>query len=236
MAYTAKQEDSVKIGLFWYNGAYRAFEAYPLTSLEVWNLKADAVMEFLNGQPFTEALSGFIYSNAESYRLMVEFDVNNQPNLVQTLSWQSIFNQLVTTVQRPVWATTANGAGTSVTSLVLASDAPTVDDYFNGAVITSLAGGDVIITDYVGSTRTCTLASAKTWLNGATITIQINPNFPTIIGLAISDNTSDVQYYNLESNLLGMIREFTIGRQMISVKLKSVERVNTIDESFIVNG
>jgi hypothetical protein len=193
-------------------------------------------LEFLDGKPFTEALSGFTYSNAEGYRLILDFNVNNIYDSADQIYLRSLFNQFASFEQRTVWATTANGAGTSVTSLVLQSDAPTIDDYFNGAVITSLAGGDVVITDYVGSNRTATLASAKTWLNGATITIKVNANFPTILGAAINDESSDVQYFNIESNIYGIMREFTIGRQMISARWKSVERLATIPESFLLNG
>lgn len=235
MAYTQRQETAVKIGAYIYNGGYRAFEGYPV-SLDVWNLDCQAQMEFQNGTAFVAALSGFEYSNAEGYRLLAGFDLANIYDLTDQQAWQTLFNLLASQEDRTFWTTTANGAGTGSTSLVLQSDAPTTNDYFNGLFVTDLAGGEVRITDYDGASRTATLASAKTWLNGASITIKAKPNFPTLIGLAVTDDTADLQYYNIESNAFGAIRELTINRQVLNVRLRSVERLNSVPNSFVVNG
>jgi len=235
MANSQRQETQVKIGLYIYNGGYRAFEGYPV-SLEVWNITANAEMEFMDGQPVTQALDGYEYGNAEGYRLLVSFDLSNIYDSADQTAWRTLFGLLAGQYDRTVWTTTANGAGAGITSLVLQSDAPTTDDYFNNLYVTSLSGGDVKITDYTGASRTCTLASAKTWLSGDGITIKARPNFQTLIGLSVTDDAADIIYYNLDSNLFGILRELTIGRQVITVNLRSVDRSATIPESFLVYG
>jgi len=235
MANSNRQELNVKIGAYIYNGGYRAFEGYPV-SLEVWNVDARAEMEFMDGQAVTQALDGFEYSNLEGYRLLVSMDVNNINDSTDQATWKTLFNLLPSQFDRTFWTTTANGAGTGTASLVLQSDAPTTNDYYNGAVVTDLAGGEVVITDYDGASRTATLASAKTWLNGATITIKVRPNFATLLGVAVNDESADINYYAVEGNVFGILREFTIGRQQISIRLRSVERQATVPESFNIVG
>jgi hypothetical protein len=234
MAYSTRQEKQILIGAYVYNGGYRAFKTYPV-SIDVWNVRANAELEFM-GSAVTQTLTGREYSNSEGYRLLLDFDVNNVYDSADQLAWRTLFGLFSNLSNRTFWTTTANGAGVASTSLILQSDAPTVNDYFNGMIVSNLSGGAVVITDYDGATRTATLASAKSWSNADAITIQARPNLPTLLGVAINNEAGDLIYYNIDGNGYGILREFTIGKQQIGIKARSFERTETIPESFVNYG
>jgi hypothetical protein len=130
------------------------------------------------------------------------------------------------------YAVTTSGTGTGITAHVLTSGAPATDDYFNGMRISGLTGGDVVITDYVGSTRTATLASARTWTNALALTVKVTPSLPIVIGVSMDDTTGNILYYNLIGGAYGIDRQMTLGRQRVSMNLEGVMDVQNIDDSF----
>jgi hypothetical protein len=130
------------------------------------------------------------------------------------------------------FAVTTNGTGTGSTALILTSGAPAVDDYFNGMIVSGLTGGDVMIIDYDGSTLTATLASARTWTNALALTVKVMPNLPIVLGVSMDDTDGNIIYYNLQGGMYGIDRQFTLGRQKISIELRGVNDAQTISDSF----
>jgi hypothetical protein len=237
MAYSQRQEQTVKIGAYIYNGGYRAFSGYPV-EIELWNVDAKANIEFTNGKAVTSALDGFEYSNQEGYRLSVNADVNNLYDLTDQGVWRSLFQLFAGEYDKTFATVVTNGTGSGITTLVLTNAASDVDDFYNGLQISAglSSGNGVIITDYVGASRTATLSAVATWSNGVNLTITAQPNIQRVIGLSITNETADIIYYNLNGNAFGLLREFTMGKSVINFSLRSVERYSTIPDSYILNG
>jgi hypothetical protein len=234
MAYSQRQELLAKIGAYVYNGGYRAFTGYPI-DLELWNCRAEANIEYTNGRAVTPALDGFEYSNQEGYRLVVSADVNNLYDLTDQSAWRSLFQLFAGEYDKTFATVITSGTGAGVSDLVLTSAASSVNDFYNGMQVTGLADTR-IITDYDGATRTATLSATSSWSNGITLTITAQPNLQRVIGLSLTGETGDIIYYNLDGNAFGLLREFTIGKSLISLRLRSVERYATIPDSYILNG
>jgi hypothetical protein len=227
---TAKQVTAVKMGVYAYNGAYRAFEGYPI-SFDTWNINAENKPEWVEGSPVTVALSGYKRANRLSYRPTLSIDLDNSYGTSAT-NLRTLLNKLSGKYVQDFFAVTTSGTGTGITALVLTSGAPATDDYFNGMRISGLTGGDVIITDYVGTTRTATLASARTWTNALALTVKVTPSLPIVLGVSLDDTTGNIIYYNLMGGAYGIERQMTIGKQRVSMNLEGVMDAQNIDESF----
>lgn len=227
---TAKQVTAVKMGVYAYNGAYRAFDGYPI-SFDTWNINAENKPEWVEGSPVTVALSGYKRANRLSYRPTLSIDLDNSYGTSAT-NLMALLNKLSGKYVQDFYAVTTSGTGTGITALVLTSGAPDTDDYFNGMRISGLTGGDVVITDYVGATRTATLASARTWTNALALTVKVTPSLPIVLGVSLDDTTGNIIYYNIMGGAYGIERQMTIGRQRVSMNLEGVMDAQTIDDSF----
>jgi hypothetical protein len=227
---TAKQVTAVKMGVYAYNGAYRAFEGYPI-SFDTWNINAENKPEWVEGSPVTVALSGYKRANRLSYRPTLSIDLDNSYGTSAT-NLRALLNKLSGKYVQDFYAVTTSGTGTGITALVLTSGAPDTDDYFNGMRISGLTGGDVVITDYVGATRTATLASARTWTNALALTVKVTPSLPIVLGVSLDDTTGNIIYYNIMGGAYGIERQMTIGRQRVSMNLEGVMDAQNIDDSF----
>jgi hypothetical protein len=236
MAYSQRQEQTVKIGAYIYNGGYRAFSGYPV-EIELWNVDAKANIEFTNGKAVTSALDGFEYSNQEGYRLTVNADVNNLYGITDQGVWRSLFQLFAGEYDKTFATVVTNGTGASSATLILSNAASDVDDFYNGMFISAgLSGGIGIVQDYVGASRTATLTQLCSWSSGVSLTMTAQPNLQRVIGLSITNETADIIYYNLNGNAFGLLREFTMGKSVINFSLRSVERYSTIPDSYILNG
>jgi hypothetical protein len=235
--YQTKQEQSVKIGVYLYNGGFRAFEGYPI-DLECWNLQARSEIEFMGGKTIATALDGYEYSNADGYRLYVSATLDSLYKLTEKLSWKSIFNLLSGQYDKTFATLVTSGTGSSDPIITFTSAASAVDDFYNGLQISAglSSGNGVIITDYVGATRQATLQSTASWSNGVNLTITAQPNLQRVIGLSLTGETADILYYNIDGNALGVNRDFTIGNQILNMKFRSVDRYSEIPQSFVLNG
>jgi hypothetical protein len=222
------------MGVYAYNGAYRAFENYP-ASFDAWNVNADNKPEWIEGSPVTTALSGYKRANRLSYRPTLSIDLNNTYGTSAT-NLRTLLNKLSGKYVQDFFAVTTDGTGTGSTTLVLTSGAPATDDYFNGMRVSGLTGGDVFITDYVGATRTATLASARDWTNALALTVKVLPNLPIVLGVSIDDDTANIIYYNIMGGVYGIERQLTVGSQRVSMGLEAVIDVQNIDDSFRISG
>lgn len=227
---SAKQVTACKIGVYAYNGGYRAFEGYPI-DLPTWNVDGMVSPEWFEGSPHTRALSGYLRANSLSYRPKLRLDLDNSLPATATII-RALLNKISSKYVQNFYALTTNGTGTGATFLVFTSGAPATDDYFNGMIISGLAGGDVAVTDYVGSTRTATLASARTWTNGLSVTAKVQPNLPIVIGCSIDDTSDDILYYTIEDASFGILREMTLGRQRATISLLGVNDVQDVPDGF----
>lgn len=227
---SSKQVTACKIGVYAYNGGYRAYEGYPV-DIDTWNVDGIARPEWLEGSSSTRALSGYLRANSLSYRSSLRIDLDNSlPGTATTI--RTLFNKLSSKYVQDFYAVTTNGAGTGSSTLVLTNAAPNVDDYFNGMIVSGLTGGDVRITDYVGATRTATLAANRTWTNGNALTVKVQPNLPTVIGASVDTDAGNIIYYTITDASFGILREMTIGRQRAVIELVAVNDSQTIPDGF----
>jgi hypothetical protein len=233
---TAKQVTAVKMGVYAYNGSYRAFEGYPI-SFDTWNINAENKPEWVEGSPVTVALSGYKRANRLSYRPTLSIDLDNSYGTSAT-NLRTLLNKLSGKYVQDFYAVTTSGTsgGSPSTTLVITSALPATgasDDYFNGMRISGLGGGgDVIISNYDGATRTATLASARTWTNGNALTVKVTPTLPIVLGVSLDDTTGNIIYYNIMGGAYGIERQMTIGKQRVSMNLEGVMDAQTIDDSF----
>jgi hypothetical protein len=227
---SAKQVTACEIGVYAYNGGYRAFEGYPI-DLPTWNVDGMVVPEWFEGSPHTRALSGYLRANSLSYRPKIRLDLDNSLPATATII-RNLLNKISSKYTQTFYAVTSSGSAIGGTALTLTSGAPAVDDYFNGMIISGLTGGDVIVTDYVGSTRIATLAQARTWTNALALTVKVQPNLPIVIGCSIDDSSDDLLYYTIEDASFGILREMTIGRQRATISLLGVNDVQDIPDGF----
>lgn len=227
---TAKQVTDCRIGVYAYNGGYRAFEGYPV-DLSTWNVDGMCKPEWFEGSPTTRALSGYLRANSLSYRPSLRIDLDNSlPASATTI--RNLLNKISSKYTQDFYAVTTNGTGTGITALVLSSGAPATDDYFNGMLISGLTGGDVLITDYVGATRTATLTAARTWTNALALTVKVQPNLPIVIGAALDTDSANILYYTIADASYGILREMTVGRQRAVIELLGVNDVKEIPDGF----
>ena len=227
---TAKQVTQIKMGVYAYNGAYRAFQGYP-ASFSVWNIDGGGEPEWIEGSPVTKALSGYERANRLSYRPKLSIDLDNSFGTSAT-NLRTLFNKLSGKYVQDFYTVTTSASGTNSTALPLEVDDPDVDDYLNGMIVSGLTGGDVMIVDYVASTRIATLASPRSWANELALTVKVMPNLPIVLGVSMDDDTANIIYYNLQGGMYGIDRQFTLGRQKISIELRGVNDAQTISDSF----
>jgi len=235
---TTTQVEAIKMGVYAYNGAYRAFEGYPI-SFDTWNVNADNRPEWIEGSPVTTALSGYKRANRLSYRPTLSIDLDNTYGTSAT-NLRALLNKLSGKYVQNFYAVATDGAeGSPSTTLVITSSLPSTsasDDYFNGMRVSGLGGGgDVFITNYDGATRTATLASARTWTNALALTVKVLPNLPIVLGVSLDDTTANIIYYNLMGGAYGIARQLTVGSQRVSMELEGVLDVQDIDDSFRIN-
>jgi hypothetical protein len=225
-----KQVSEIRMAPAFYNGGFRLFDntsaLYP-----VFDLDADSE-DIFEGSDVTTALSKFEFSNLLGNRLMLNFSLE----LPQDASsiYRTLFNKTSGYYNRQIFATTTNGAGTGITTLVLNSGAPNIDDYFNGTIVKGLTGGSVLITDYVGSTRTATLASSRSWTSALAVTFEIQPNIKTILAVSTDSDANNFVYYNIKRKTYGFSKKSTISTQKVGLSLSSVLMYEAIPESFAV--
>lgn len=82
----------------------------------------------------------------------------------------------LSTIVDPTEVTTGTAqANATATNIVLASSASAVDDFYNGMFI-SVGAHYRLITDYVGSTKTCTVATTTTAVASGTYSVYTQPD------------------------------------------------------------
>ena len=173
------QETQIRIAPAFYNGDFRLFDnTSALYSVGNVFARPDDIFE---GSALTSTVSKFDFSNLLGYRLLVDFDLEVPYDASGT--WFSLFNKTSGSYNRTVFSdgiASATGSGTTIQF----AGTPLVDDWLNGTIVKGLTGGDVLITDYVGATRTATLESSRSWVNPTLVTFELQRNIKTLLAVA----------------------------------------------------
>ena len=231
MSTISKQVSQSRLAHGFYNGDFRYFDNATGANFDVFNLDCKA-KEIFEGSKVTTALNKFEFSNFLGFRLFVDFTLELPKDTSGT--WRDFFDELGSLVNRTVETGTANGGSAGSTTLVINAGVSSVDDWFNGLLVSGLTGGDVVITDYVGGTLTATLAASRTWSNSDALTFKIQPNFKTLIAFSPDTETANMLFYNVVGIEYGFNRDLTINKNMISLSLSSVELQDTLPDSFTI--
>jgi hypothetical protein len=83
------------------------------------------------------------------------------------------------------------------------------------------------------ATSITTLAPLGSW-NATSQKVIAKPSHPTIIGVSFTDNSSNIEYYNISNNTFGIERELTVGNQIIQLNLTGVFALATISNASVI--
>ena len=235
-----KQIQSTRIGVYFYNGAYRAFHTetnstntYPV-EIPLWDAVFDDELEFV-GQPVTRSLTGFERANPSGYRASISLALNNSSpadsNTIRQLM-ERLSNQFNRTVLQS--AATSVGATTiGLSSGVGGSSDPSLTDYYKGLVCVSVADqtSQALVTGYDELNKQITVSSEVTPLTSGVLLVA-RPNLPSVVGVSASSNVGDIIFCNLVGGTFGIRRELTIGLQNINMELTEIKRTELISDKY----
>ena len=233
-----KQIDSTKIGVYFYNGSYRAFhtpvnssDTYPIT-IPLWDAVFDDELEFV-GSPVTTSLTGYERANPSGYRARVSLALNNS-SPADSQKIRQLMERLSNQFNRTVLQTT--GTSSNTTAIVIshgvqgASDA----DYYKGliAVLVSDPTVQALVTAYNKDTQTLTVSEPMGTLSAAPILLVARPNLPSVVGVSADGTDGNIIYCNLVGGTFGIRRELTMGLQNINMELTEIERTHLISDKY----
>ena len=215
-----------------YEDEFTAFNGYP-DSFAVWNVSYKAEKEYLSSA-VTKSLTGYERGNPGGFRIKISIALKNS-NATQSNAIRSLISTTSSQYERTVVSTTlgSNPVTGATIDLNLGNTEPnTLSNAYQGAYIRNASNTSANvyrIDSYVGSTK---VATAPETIVGYTVSDVVNvalfPDKPTVIGVSVDNTTSNVIYCNLLGGSYGIERELTIGNQIISLDLTSVDRFQTI--------
>lgn len=229
---TSKQVSTVKIGVYIYNGGYRAFSGYPV-SLPVWNVNFQDKADFLTS-PVTRSLNGFERGNPMGWRTKVDVFLDNSTS-THSSTIRALMSLMSSQYARTFFTTTV---GTVTGNTIVITNGVQTNDFYNGLIaVNDTLGQSIQIVSYVGSSRVATLASTPSWVAGNNMRVVARSNYPTVLGVSV-DNTpvtpgvppDNMVYCNLLDGSFGIERQLTVGKQVIQLSLTEVERKQNIDD------
>ena len=233
-----KQQEQVKIGVYFFNGAYRPFAGYP-KSISVWNSRVEYKPDYL-GSASSVSLSGLGKANPSGYRPFVNITLDNARGS-QVESIMKILNRLANQYDRIVFPETGTSNISNKTSntftLTLAGLASNNGFYEKCVVFNSAEDSYAPVTGYTftGGVGTFTVSeNISAWTNGDAVTVLARPNLPSYIGVSIDDTNTNVIHCMAESATLGAMRELTIADSLVSMTLKGRERTNSIPSTIVI--
>jgi hypothetical protein len=142
---TQKQVETIRIGAFYFNGAYRAFHTetnsvntYPI-SLPVWEAQFTESLEFVSGS-VTQALTGNERGNISGYRANVDIFLDNsypaESTKIRTLL-EKFANQYDRTVLQ-----TSKGTVTATTVVLVNGVGAGNDNYYKNLTLINASNTD----------------------------------------------------------------------------------------------
>ena len=246
----AKQQSQIQMGAYFQNGRrynnpgegigneFTPIDGYP-QSFGIWNINPRADMEFID-TPTSRALSGYERGNPGGHRIIIDIALKNTSN-AETSNIKSLLDLVPSQYERFVVSTNIDGTPThnvaTNTSVVdIGIDITNVSNAYQGAYVRNIDEND--------TTFRCTRFSvnpqkfdlrgnvlASNWASTNTLNVVLYPDKPTVIGVSTDNTTSNIIYCNLISSSLGIERELTIGNQIITMSLRSIDRFQTIPAS-----
>ena len=233
-----KQIQSTRIGVYFYNGAYRAFHTetnstntYPV-EIPLWDAVFDDELEFV-GQPVTRSLTGFERANPSGYRASISLALNNSsPADSDTI--RQLMQRLSNQFNRTVLQTTGSSSNTTAIVISHGVQGASDDDYYKGlvAVLASDPTVQSLVTAYNRTSQTLTVSEPMGTLSSAPILLVARPNLPSVVGVSASSNVGDIIFCNLVGGTFGIRRELTIGLQNINMELTEIERTELISDKY----
>jgi hypothetical protein len=223
---TIKQVSTVKMGVYIYNGGYRAFSGYPV-SLPVWNVNFQDKADFLTS-PVTRSLNGFERGNPMGWRTKVDVFLDNSMS-ANSSTIRALMSLMSSQYARTFFTTTV---GTVTGNTIVITNGVQTNNFYNGLIaVNDTLGQSIQIVSYVGSSRVATLASAPTgWVAGNNMRVVARSNYPTVLGVSLDNTDANVVYCNLLDGSFGIERQLTVGKQVIQLSLTEVERKQNIDD------
>ena len=221
------------MGAYIYNGApldmtkFRAFQTYP-KSYKVWNVRYEYTPDFLGGA-VQDTLSGYQRGNPLGHRLSCNINLNNAlPDDTEAI--RQLLNLTASRYDRGFWtlgSTTTTGASTLTFSN---TGLPT--DYFKALTIEDGSGRQRLIASSTATSIT-TVTPLGTWNNASNLVVA-KPSHATIIGVSFDNTDGNIQYFNIQSDSLGINRELTVGNQIIQMALSGVFAEATMNSNIVI--
>ena len=233
-----KQIDSTKIGVYFYNGSYRAFHTpvnssntYPIT-IPLWDAVFDDELEFV-GSPVTTSLTGYERANPSGYRARVSLALNNS-SPADSQKIRQLMERLSTQFNRTVLQTTGTSSNTTAIGISHGVQGASDADYYKGliAVLVSDPTVQALVTAYNKDTQTLTVSEPMGTLSAAPILLVARPNLPSVVGVSADGTDGNIIYCNLVGGTFGIRRELTVGLQNINMELTEIERTHLISDKY----
>ena len=250
----AKQVTSIQMGAYFQNGRrynnpgegvdseFTPVDGYP-ASFGIWNINPRADMEFIDS-PTSKALSGYERGNPGGHRIIIDIALKNTSN-AETSNIKSLLDLVPTQYERFVVATNINGppsvdATENYSDIPLGTEIVNNSNSYQGAYVRNIDASNTTFrciryfTSGGGNPQTMRLqgnVNAVSWSDQDDLNVILYPDKPTVIGVSTDSNVSNIIYCNLISSSLGIQRELTIGNQIITMSLRSIDRFQTIPAS-----
>lgn len=224
-----KQESRITLEVAIDNGAGKFSLPYYKYAMDAWNVNTWAEKEF-RGNAVSKALSGYEHSNQWGDRQHVEINLDNM--LSSQASEVRDFLDRFNEGDKFYGSGNADGGSTD-NRINVEMDATVVAhgldaDACNGAILTGLSGGAVLITNTTvvnGTTFSFDLAEVRTWADNDPVTVNFPASIPAICKFDITDPASFLatKNFNLVDSYFGVNRDFTINYQKCTIRLRGLE-------------
>jgi hypothetical protein len=238
----AKQVDTVKMGAFYFNGAYRAFHTAPnnsntnLISFPVWEAQYEENLEFLN-DAVTRGLTGKERGNPSGYRATVDIFLDNSyPS--DSSNIRALLEKFANQFDRTVLQTTGTSFNTTTNTVVLSSGVGSGnDDYYKNLILidNDNPSNQGLITGYLSGSRIVTV-QPNTILSdwSSNLLVVAKPNIPTVLGVSTDNDSNNVIFCNLIDGKFGFRRELTVNLQTIRISGREIDRTRLISDKYRV--
>jgi hypothetical protein len=198
------------------NGQDRVLESF---TLKVFNM--NIFCEPIKSDDI-EARDGTIYPSIRGYRLIADLQLDSS---LQAESFRDIAAYLSNDTDYLFHTTTAENDGLPGTILEIDSMVPEANDVPNQMRV-DVNGDNSIVLDYVSATNTVTLSQSSIWSVGDPVNFYISQNLPRYVNFSHDTDTANYVKCIVDSITYGYDRSFTINKQKISLRLKSVSMLS----------
>jgi hypothetical protein len=239
----AKQVDTVKMGAFYFNGAYRAFHTAPnnsntnLISFPVWEAQYEENLEFLN-DAVTRGLTGKERGNPSGYRATVDIFLDNSyPS--DSSNIRALLEKFANQFDRTVLQT--NTVSKTNTTIKLEHGVGGVENsnYYNNLVVfdDDTPANQALVESYSSATKEVVVkllsgANVSSW--SSNVSLIARPNIPTVLGVSTDNDSNNVIFCNLIDGKFGFRRELTVNLQTIRISGREIDRTRLISDKYRV--